>query len=268
MSAQSGSSNSLTIATGKALRLLKYVADVNSAGYRPTVAEFDAYAQAPDQIGASFFAPEIVNFGKLVAGFLNSGQGRQVPGETQREYLTRVHWLLDDDGALSVTALGSAVLRSQTQALAGDAPVLVLEAGDSFAYAEVTVRLSNVGQATLVDPWLRVEQLLHVAQFTEVIRILVGQGVNQNQLKAAVGSLNLPRPFEVRVSPEVHDRYFVPKVGTVDVLGTSLNGVGKRPTILTPLDVAGSNAVRRLVDGMWKKASPLAVAQIVQRAEP
>jgi hypothetical protein len=158
------------------------------------------------------------------------------------------------------TDLGKAFLMSQTMAGADGGGVLVLEAGGEFAYQEVMARLAAHSEATLVDPFLSLEGLYHVIQLTEVTKILVSPKAPQKQLKAAVGSTSLTRPLELRASSEVHDRLFVPLTGTIEMLGTSLNGVSKRLSLLAPLSpmplmhFAGTSAPSGSEQHRWRRS--------------
>jgi len=258
MSASSGQlpGDGLALATAGALRLLKYVVDLSSAGYRPTTSEFDAYADQPDQG---------MKFGAVLAAVLGSSWMRGEPVETKRAYLSRLRWVTEEGGRLVATELGRALLRSQTQIGLGDRAVLVLEPGNPFSYAELAARFAESGEALLVEPYLGVQHLMDIASYTEVTRVLIGdQSQHRKGLRAAGEKLELNRSLEIRVSSELHDRYFVPKVGLVDMLGTSMSGVGKKLTVLAPLDEAASNVIRKLVEGMWKRATPLAEAKVTE----
>jgi hypothetical protein len=249
----------IRLASADAFRLLKYIVDLNRAGYQPTLHEVDVYAWNPDRKGTSVGS---VLLGRAFANLLKSQLAQ--PAETLLEYIRRVGWVETPDDRVVVTDLGKAFLISQTMAGADGGGVLVLEAGGEFAYQEVMARLAAHGEATLVDPFLSLEGLYHVIQLTEVTKLLVGPKAPQKQLKAAVGSTSLPRPLELRASSEVHDRLFVPVTGTIEMLGTSLNGVSKRLSLLVPLSQDASDALRRNLGPIWKRATPLASVKVTK----
>ena len=72
----------------------------------------------------------------------------------------------------------------------------------------------------------------------------------------------MPRQLEVLLAPsgKMHDRYLIPVDGPVDMLGTSLNGVGKRPSALVEVHT-GSDEIRRLHEDLWAAARPLDTVQ-------
>jgi hypothetical protein len=58
----------------------------------------------------------------------------------------------------------------------------------------------------------------------------------------------------VRVSADVHDRFVVPESGSVDQMGTSLSGLGKKLTVTAPIATPAADSIRSEVERAWGEA--------------
>jgi hypothetical protein len=74
--------------------------------------------------------------------------------------------------------------------------------------------------------------------------------------------MKLAREFAIRVSGEVHDRFIIPVGGSVDALGTSLNGVGKKFTVMTTLDAPVADIIRSKHEELWRASKPVEIAAV------
>lgn len=145
--------------------------------------------------------------------------------------------------------------------------VQVLPAGDEFAYSKVMSRIGEAGTGTMVaDPYIGFEEVLDLARSTGVTRILAakrgrdGGKKRLEAIRAGVLHLKADRVIQVRVAgKELHDRFVIPAVGPVTMIGMSLNGVGSTVTIITPIGDQGG-AVRDAYEELWDAAEVLATS--------
>lgn len=234
----------MKIATDAEHRALAYMVAVAEQGVAVSKDDLAAYVKHPR--GAGWSA-------------LFSVSNLTPPAEGTVERLLRYGWLDEEDGVMHATALGVAVLRAlDREELDSEVPLeVVLRADDPFAYAKVVSRLASHDEAMLVDPYVRVEQFADVVRHTTVSRLLVGPNTELQGLRVAMRMVPEGRPLEVKVSESLHDRLFIPKSGAVDLLGVSLNGVGKKVTVLMTADSPVADHLRTVYEEAWAKAAPL-----------
>lgn len=188
--------------------------------------------------------------------------------ETILDHLVRLTWLSakGPDGRLHLTTLGQALLRDAQAGDAQDADegVLMLDAGDPIAYPALIGRISEVGPALLIDPYLKPDSISHLLDHTQVDRLLTGATNNPSHV-IAIGLLlemrsDLDRTVDFRSSDALHDRWVIPDSGGAYLLGTSLNGVGGRAaTIFCPMPEVAADAIRRKCEDLWSTATERAV---------
>jgi hypothetical protein len=189
------------------------------------------------------------------------------PAETMIEHLVRLTWLEevpaphDEDLGLRLTALGRALLRD---AEAGeetdeDVSVVVLGKEDPLAYPILVGQFAAAGTGLLVDPYLKLADLHTIVVSTQLTRLLMSGKTNNRgvvaSLEAYLGSQSLARPVEVRSSTELHDRVLVADDGDVLTVGTSLNGVGRTTTVMTPIPSPARESLRDEYERLWSEAT-------------
>jgi hypothetical protein len=239
----------LRITTESVHRSLAYVAAVSGQGYQLSVEEFNSYVQATQTAG---------HYGGLISVMASLGH----PGLRERAPTNPqvVRWIAEDPpGYVSLTPLGRAVLRALDQEELGeDTPLdVVLDTEDRFAYAQIIHRIAQYEEPMLVDAYFKLDYLLHVVQQTSTARVLIGPKADVAGLTAALSSLPPDRKLEIRISDEFHDRYVIPSGGSIDMLGTSLSGVGKKPTALVRVNPPVADEIRRTHEELWMRAQPL-----------
>jgi hypothetical protein len=231
-------------------RALLYVKAVSAQGYNMTVAELQAYVDAPVVLTPSDFMARLAGMDTFVK-----------LGVVQM--LRDSRWIVVRDGRVEITDLGSAVARTlEAEETPGIELINVtLDPNDPFSYARLIGHIASRGKALLVDPYFEIDQLQDVLLSTEVTRLLTSDRESKGRiasLRTALSSGTLSRTIEIRLAPhgDMHDRYVIPDDGPVDMIGTSLNGVGKRPSAVVELHT-GSDEIRRLHEEIWDKATPL-----------
>lgn len=234
----------MRVADESAHRGLVYVAAVTRHGYRLSPQEFEAYMASP----------------RRKAGFDPVAMMRAVmaPPESTLAWMHRVGWLQLDRGAVTLTPLGSAVLRSlEEEDVEPGASVSIATTDDALAYPRVIGLIAERGEALLVDPFFRLESWLHVLNYTSVSRLLIGPNADCEALAVAAETLPEGRELEIRVSADVHDRFVVPESGSVDHMGTSLSGLGKKLTVSAPIAPPAADGIRSEVERAWGTAAPV-----------
>jgi hypothetical protein len=273
---------------------LAYVSALQRQSYRPTVAEFNAYVEGPDQrpgttrtirrpstvqspAGSALraIADLNVNVSRSLQRALGPLQGTSglggksvevhEPGEAMIDYLRRLKWVRVTSGRVHITPIGEAVLTHLEQEMTDtEAPLdIALDQDDPVAKARLIGRINEIGKCDLVDAYLRLDDLFQILNSTEVERVLTrpakpGDNKRIVELETLMGSLALPRPFEVRTSDEFHDRYVIPDSGPIWQLGTSLGGVGVRFSAMVRItDDKLAKHIRDRFESAWKTGRPL-----------
>ncbi|WP_141134768.1 hypothetical protein [Haloechinothrix alba] len=212
---------------------------------------------------------------ELVEAEVPAEYGPDAPKEGFVEHLIRLGWAeRDDQGGLGLTPLGRALLRSEDAAEsdADSYDVVVLDAGNELSYPVLVQRIAEAGDAILIDPYLRVEQLLVVRNHTSISRVMVSSQLPKED-RAAMAVLvenDTDRPLELRMAERgvLHDRMVIGD-NTAFTIGTSLNTIGKQhPTILTPLPEAARDGMRVHVEKWWNDAQTIAVYPPIDPEQP
>lgn len=189
--------------------------------------------------------------------------------ESVLEWLVRLGWLHHEDGdVVGITELGKAVLRElEAKEREIDAPVeVVLDPEDPLSYAQLIGRVASHGKALLADPYFRLDQLLHILHRTSVTRILTsakGKDGESNRaaLATAMATIPVDRDFEIRFNDDFHDRYVIPGQGSVDLIGTSLSGVGKKFSVVCAIQPPVADQIRKTYEELWANAKPLVMEE-------
>lgn len=235
-------------------RVLTYIEAMNRQGCPLTRAQVDAYAEGWNPIrtitGMSAF--------RLSLEDLNSMDADTVT-ETMAAYLLRLGWVkLDDVHFITPTRLGLAVLReANSPKPASDAEStleVVIDPSNPFAYAQLMAKITSLGVCLIVDPYLDEQQLLTLAGFPNVTRILTGD--KNLKAKGPVFGLVLQAAPHLEVRSvkqgELHDRFAIPAQGSVYMLGSSLNSIAKRFGVATTLEESSSRLISDNYETTWK----------------
>ncbi|MQS17925.1 hypothetical protein F7Q99_38490 [Streptomyces kaniharaensis] len=246
------------------VRTLWYIDALARRGRILTEAEVEAFARTtpPRDTAWSTF--------ELLPDLFGSGPMRR-PGPTL-DYLKKVGWATVKDSEVTLTSLGRQVLAAcDTEADAGtdsDITDVALDPKDSLVYVTLTRRLALAGAGLLVDPYFKAESLALIAT-TTLARILItaskpnAKTAEKEHAAIAVALASVPNAsdIEVRASGDssLHDRCIIGADQRVQLLGSSVNGVGKHLTavISPPEDIA--HAYRQKYEKLWDSA---------QRIEP
>ncbi|MFD7653280.1 hypothetical protein ACFV4N_04805 [Actinosynnema sp. NPDC059797] len=192
--------------------------------------------------------------------------GPPTPPETFIEHLLRLEWIdKDERGGIGVTPLGRALLRSAEYSNENEdeaLEVVVLDSHNELAYPTFVRRLAEMGDALVIDPYLRLEQLLTIKAYTTVSRILISARVKQEERAAMAVLINSgsDHEIEIRVAANgvLHDRIVAGR-DAVLTIGTSINTIGmQHPTVLTPLPQVAADAFRDHAEQWWDDAEFLA----------
>lgn len=223
---------------------------------------------------------------RMVDTMLNMGMGRQFrsiesmweqlygsrtqkelvkQAESVIEHLVRLTWLEEstrsgEEPGFRLTELGRALLRDREQETTEeDVSVVVLEGQDPLAYPLLVGQLANAGAGLLVDPYLKLDGLHRIVVSTQLTRLLVsgkrGNNAELSAMQTHLDSASLTRRVEVRKSTELHDRILLAEEGDVFTLGTSLNGVGRTTTVMTPMTSPARESLRELYEQLWADAA-------------
>lgn len=184
--------------------------------------------------------------------------------ETPIDHMVRILWLSrSKNDRLEVARLGRAMLQTVENEVANleDPTVLYLSSDDPLAYPLLVGALSEADSGLLVDPWLKAEHVVTLHEHTTINRLLVGRGDRHRSANAAISlyldSTEKGEEVEVRMSDELHDRLLITQDGAVSMLGTSLNGVGRKTTILLSVPQLAAGQLHDHYERLWQEAEVL-----------
>ena len=131
------------------------------------------------------------------------------------------------------------------------------EATPTSSPAQALSVLSKVPSAMLVEPYFRLEQLVDISGFENIVRVLVGPHLSPRDIELlAFGLPSTGRAIEIRQAKSLHDRYLIPADNDEGVLmlGVSLGGIGKKVSTLTTLGPAVCEVIRELHESIWESS--------------
>ncbi|QDQ12822.1 hypothetical protein [Streptomyces spectabilis] len=188
------------------------------------------------------------------------------------DYLLAVQWITkDDQNLVRLTKVGGAVLAasgiasSQIDAQDPEVADVALDPQDPLVYVQLTRRLQKAGQGLLVDAYFKAQSIGWLIESTNLRRVLISsrhRSSEQDRQQIAVALATVPNgsDLEVRHTGDraLHDRCVVGATGEVQLLGSSVNGVGKHLTaVITPSDDIAA-VYRTKYEGLWQKATVVA----------
>lgn len=245
-------------------RLLMYVEAVRRQGHVLSKAEFEAYAGSwQPRVTKPVDWASFRFLSEMDEETAESVLDRRRIKESMLDFMVRVRWMTCKGGEVDITALGRAVLREANSPLpesdTGSTVEVVIDPNDPFAYAQLMSKIAGFDSCMVIDPYLDVEQLLTLANFHTVTRILTGTS-KLNQISPMFGLMAEKVPhLAVRslTQNELHDRFIIPTQGSVYMLGSSLNSITKRFGVATTLEASSSKLIAAHYDRLWAKAEPM-----------
>lgn len=243
------------------------VRDSSSSGSPGGYVHATRHGDRPDDRGRDKRGPSPIQ--KYLLPSLSSIMSEQKlvkAAETLVQHLVRLRWLEEvpgprEDVGLRLTELGRSLLRAnETDGdTDGGVSVVVLGKDDPLAYPTLVGQLAAVGPGLLVDPYLKLEDLHMIVVSTRLTRLLVSDkppnGVVVSSMRAYLDSASLARRVEVRASTELHDHVLIADDGDLLTVGTSLTGVGRRTTVMTPIPSPARESLKDVYEQLWKDAS-------------
>lgn len=249
-------------------RLLMYVEAVQRQGHVLRKAEFEAYAGSwQPRVAKPVDWASFRFLSEMDEETAETVLGRRRVTESMLDFMVRVRWMTSRDGEVDITALGRAVLREANSPLpesdTGSTVEVVIDPNDPFAYAQLMSKIAGFESCMVIDPYLDVEQLLTLANFHTVTRILTGTS-KLKQITPMFGLMAEKVPhLAVRSlrQTELHDRFIIPTQGNVYMLGSSLNSIAKRFGVATTLEASSSKLIAAHYDRLWAKAERMPDSQ-------
>lgn len=246
----------MEFATKEEHQTLAYVAAVTGHGQTLSIGDLEAYvgARAAQQRVSGGLAALVARLGASVY-YTPSG----LP--TLPERLVTMRWLAVNGRSVALSPIGRAVLAAlDAAAVEAETPITVaLGAENPIAYPLVMQRIAGFDDAMLIDPYFKLDYFLHLVQQTKVTQLLVGPRADTNGLAMALATVPEDRKLEIRISDGVHDRAVVAlPAGPVDLLGTSLSGLGgRKPSTVVRLEGTTAGPVRLMNLKLWDGATKI-----------
>ncbi|MGO4252727.1 hypothetical protein AB4Y81_10715 [Paenarthrobacter sp. TAF1] len=242
-------------------RVLTYIEAVTRQGASLTTGAVNAFAE--DWNRKTTYKMTIAEQ-ITIAAQMASGSFKQLSSEeAMSAFLTRLGWVTKSKDVVALTEVGRAVLREasspQSAPTAESTLEIVIDPDNPFAYAQLMTKITSLEDCMIVDPYLDLDQLAVVAKFNTVSRILTGSK-DLEAKKAAFGLiLEAAQHLEIRTAAKgiLHDRFAIPKDGSVYVLGSSLNSIATRFGVVTTLEKASSALIRDQYQKLWDEATAM-----------
>lgn len=254
--------------------VLAYVEAVHRQGRPLSWRQFTAFASAPKRKkGRTEWSHTRKITSSLSRMFENIPTEVIEEPESLLDYFIRLGWVqvepdLEPESEILITELGSAVLRHQETATtpAESDLTIVLDPKDPFSYPRVIGRIADLGESMLVDAYFGLDQLTQIAVRTSVTRVLTSYRKTSEiaALGSALDTMNFERPFDIRVAEKgtLHDRYIIAANGRVHFIGTSLSGIGKKPSAMGEIHGGAAAAIKELHENIWKDAEEVSPKDI------
>jgi hypothetical protein len=238
--------------------VLNYIAAMHRQGVLLTAGDVNSYAKRAERKAKG-------GWRQMEESMLRGLQGKVQ--ETPLVWLFRVHWIelhgpteeFADEDVVTISELGQAALRALDQAAVAQSTAsstVVLDDEDPTALARVVEQIMGMGPSALVDRYFSLNVFLAAAQRTKIQRILTGPRPEKRiaGLQQALADVSMDRDFEIRIdeSDRYHDRFVIPYAGSVWALGTSMNGIGVRRSIMTEIKGPVADAIRIDFEKAWE----------------
>ncbi|MGW4651346.1 hypothetical protein [Kitasatospora sp. NPDC004289] len=241
------------------IRTLWYIDTMEQQRFQLQLADVDVFARTR--------VPRDID--RTIYGFLDSGLVTRSP-EAVGLYMRKVGWIhLDNESYVSITPLGKAVLaacgeEADVEGSGSEVSDVTLDPTDPLVYVHLTRRLSRAGAGLLIDPYFKAESLPFLVDSTSLRRVLIsGSSKTKKDRDAmAVALATVPNASDVEVrhieDPAMHDRCVIGQDNRVQLLGSSLNGVGKHHTAVISPQPDIAETYRKKYEALWSKAAVLA----------
>lgn len=188
-------------------------------------------------------------------------------------YLVDVDWASETPEGLKITDKGRAILRlsgADEHEHAVNEPVVndvALSPDDPLVYTVLTRRLAAAGEGMLVDPYFKAENLRWIVEATSLKRILISKKASAKErpiISVALGTLPNGQSVEVRATDDanLHDRRIIAADGSVQMIGTSINGIGRHETAMISPEPAIAKAYRDSSEQLWTNAEKVEPRQL------
>jgi hypothetical protein len=237
--------------------VLEVILIANNAGYLPSVKEIEVIATEHEPMEPRY-----------ISSMYSMFQGHAVPGEPVTKYLSKTGWItIDADNRISLTKFGRAIAGGTMASAANqdsDYSVSFIP-DDPLVYSKLHQSLSTPNRDLLVDPYFKSNFMSFILP-TKIRRILIVDKVRGKDnpeiepLSLALGGLQQQsRNLEIRLAPKdkMHDRFITDTDGSVYLLGSSINGIGKHTSMLIQCpEIIRQSALNEIKD-LWKTAAPI-----------
>jgi len=241
-------------------RALSYISALNQQGYKVSVGELNAYIENPmrrSQWSISFTEA----FKKIL-----------FEPESVVDHFLRIGWIKrtvlkkgspSNADKVELTKLGSAVLKllNQQELIAEPSAVIVLKADDFLSYSRVISKISEYNECLLADPYFRIDNLPDLINHTSCNRILTSELIQKRDKVALTIALKevAEKKIEIRVSnaKDFHDRFIIPQLGPVIFVGTSINSINQKFSVIGEISDPVAGEIRKAYEKFWVEAISL-----------
>lgn len=249
-------------------RALKFLLVLSDRGVRLSAEELDVYATSRAPSGPV----RVSSLQVAASNFMGPHIDR--PPERVAEYLTEIGLVDTRNRQLQVTPAGRAVLShlEGVEEEERDRPmkVITLEPDSEWVNYESFMPLREAGEGFLMDPWVDGDVLVSLAKNTQLRRVLTASRPPAKTgiplVLADITRQGSGMRIEVREVDQdaLHDRALVHDDGRITVLGTSINGLGRKFSVAVELPSAIAADYKAKLEQLWQSATVVEPSRVVR----
>lgn len=251
-------------------RALRYLAALEAGGDALPRAALDQFATMTPPAG-----PVMSGYFQTGLEGLMSATRTARSGHAVTDYFLNQGWVECAGEHVYLTPRGKALLRGLSDPSAADTRnvqplVVVLQPNDAWNDYHLVRAISEAGEGMLVDPWLNAAQTGWLAERSEIRRVLTS-----SRTQCLTGMPELLAGFQrtgssrllVRAArkDDFHDRAIVHQSGKITVLGTSLNGVGHKLSVMFDLPSAAVVGYRKALEALWEESVDVTASAVADQ---
>lgn len=244
--------------------ILSILLVANEQSYRPTVSEITNlfYVKPPAQQNIFF------SHTNIAAAYLQT-PSKEKDEQELIDYLKKVGWItVAEDNRISITNFGKSIIQGMPKQSEEDDSSFstIFKSDDPLVYGKLHQALSNENHELLVDPYFKFDylpffQTTHIRKF-----ILLDKQRNEPNKeieKIQFGLWGLQEDgqndyeFRCASSAKMHDRFLKDVDGKVYSIGTSINGIGKRTSMMIKIPQCIQEEALNYIDNLWQSAETI-----------
>lgn len=250
--------------------ILSIIMVSNKQNYEPTISEITAlfYEQAPTRHESPFIYA-LSSMNTLTPHHHNPFRETEKCSQNLIEYLKNVGWItVSANNRIHITRFGQSLIEGISEHTSNDDDNVstIFQANDPFVYGKLLQALSGEKHELLVDPYFKFDYLYLFSQ-TNIRKFIIQDKVknkdNPEIKKIQMGLCRLQEQgqnnyiFKIAESKDMHDRFLKDSDGKVYTIGTSINSIGKRTSMMIECPESLQKDAANHIQQLWQSATQI-----------